>query len=74
MAAISHHSQPGLVVARAAALLMVDESRHGEAIYISDGKYKEIEKAVLAPAFEVIKGAGNPSDDEILERILALAG
>lgn len=53
---------------------MVDTSRNGEVIYVSDGKYKEIEKAVLGPAYQTIKGEGNPSDDEILERILGLAG
>jgi len=74
MKAISHQSQPTLVVARAAAYLMVDTSRNGEVVYVSDGKYKEIEKAVLWPAYKTIKGEGNPSDDEILERILGLAG
>jgi hypothetical protein len=74
MKGISHEAQASSVVARAAAYMMVDASRHGNVIYVSDGKYKEIEKAVLWPAFESIKGEGNPSDDEILERILALAG
>ena len=74
MKGISHEAQPGLVVARAAAYLMVDASRQGNVIYVSDGKYKEIEKAVLGPAYESIKGEGNPSDDEILKRILGLAG
>ncbi|KAH8649745.1 putative 15-hydroxyprostaglandin dehydrogenase [Tricladium varicosporioides] len=74
MKAISHEAQPTLVVARAAAYMMVDTSRDGEVIYVSDGKYKEIEKAVLAPAYETIKGEGNPSDDEILARIFGLAG
>jgi hypothetical protein len=52
--------------------MMADSARHGEVIYVSDGKYSEIEKAVLWPAYESIKGEGNPSDDEILRRILAL--
>ncbi|KAL3421927.1 short-chain dehydrogenase [Phlyctema vagabunda] len=73
MKGVSHESQPSLVVARAAAHLMVDTSRNGDVIFVSDGKYKEIEKTVLAPAYETIKGAGNPSDDEILKRILGLA-
>lgn len=71
MKAVSHESQGPEVVARATALLMADKSRHGELIYISDGKYKEIEKAVLYPAFQGILGDG-PSDDEILRRIYAL--
>ncbi|EED21069.1 hydroxyacyl dehydrogenase, putative [Talaromyces stipitatus ATCC 10500] len=73
MQGISHEAQPGLVVARCVAYLMSDTSKHGEAIYVSDGKYKEIEKAVLSPTFKTsILGEGNPNDDEILERMLAL--
>jgi hypothetical protein len=73
MKGISLEVQEPLVVARAVAYLMVDPSRHGEVIYVSDGKYKEIEKAVLWPALENIKGEGNPSDDEVLERIMEFA-
>lgn len=73
MKGISHEAQSPLVVARVVAYLMVDSSRHGEVVYVSDGKYKEIEKAVLWPALERIKGEGNPSDDEVLERIMGLA-
>jgi hypothetical protein len=51
---------------------MTDKSRHGDVIFVSEGKYKEIEKAVLAPAYESIKGEG-PSDDDVLAKILALA-
>ncbi|KAL7943589.1 short chain dehydrogenase/reductase [Trichoderma barbatum] len=72
MREISHVSQPALVVARAVAYLMADASRHGDLIYIADGKYKEVEKAVLLPAYETIKGEGNPSDDDILKRLLEL--
>ncbi|PQE22011.1 hypothetical protein CJF30_00010026 [Rutstroemia sp. NJR-2017a BBW] len=72
MKAVSHQSQSPEVVARATAYLMADSSRHGEAIYVSDGKYKEIEKSILYPAYETIRGDGNPSDDEILARIFAL--
>lgn len=71
MKGISHQAQDGLVVARAAAYLMVDASRQGNAVFVGDGKYKEIENAVLLPAYNSIKGDG-PSDDEILGRILAL--
>ncbi len=74
MKAISHEAQPTLVVARAAAYLMVDASRHGDVIYVSDGKYTEIEKGVLWPAYLSIKGEGNPSDDEVLARMSGLAG
>lgn len=72
MKGASHKAQSTLVVARAVASMMVDSSRHGDVIYVSDGKYTEIEKAVLWPAYKSIKGDENPSDDEILRRILAL--
>lgn len=73
MKGIKHEAQPTLVVARAVASMMADSSRQGNVIYVSDGKYTEIEKAVLWPAYLSFKGEGNPSDDEVLERILALA-
>jgi hypothetical protein len=73
MKGAAHEAQSTLVVARCVAYMMVDASRHGEVIYVSDGEYTEIEKAVLWPAYESIKGEGNPSDDEVLRRILALA-
>ncbi|KAJ4863505.1 short chain dehydrogenase domain-containing protein [Trichoderma breve] len=72
MRAISHVPQPALVVARAAVYLMADTSRQGDAIFVADGQYKEIDKAVLLPAYETIKGEGNPSDDAVLKRLLEL--
>lgn len=72
MAAINHHTQPASVVAKAVAHLFVNQSRQGDIIFISEGKYTEIEKSILLPAYNTIKG-DSPSDDEILERILALA-
>lgn len=61
------------MVARCVVSMMVDASRHGDVIYVSDGKYTEIEKTVLAPAYNTVKGHGNPSDDEVLKRIFAFA-
>ncbi|TVY44896.1 hypothetical protein LOCC1_G006802 [Lachnellula occidentalis] len=50
-----HQSQPSLAVARAVAYMMADASRQGNVV----------------PAYEKVKGAENPSDDEILKRMLA---
>jgi hypothetical protein len=50
---------------------MVDKSRHGDLIFACDGKYTEIEKAVLAPAYATIKGDGL-SDDAVLAKVMAL--
>ncbi|KAK6836628.1 hypothetical protein PG987_007123 [Apiospora arundinis] len=63
--------QPASAVARAAALLMVDTSRHGNLLHVACGKYKEIDDAVLLPAFETIKGS-YPAEDDVLERLLAV--
>lgn len=71
--AVNYDAQSTDVVARGAAYLFVDEKRHGEVVFVCEGKYKEIEKAILAPAYEKVKGEG-PSDDEVLARIFALAG
>jgi hypothetical protein len=71
--AVDYNAQSTEVVARGAAYLFVDEQRHGEVVFVCEGKYKEIEKAILAPAYEKVKGEG-PSDDEVLARIFALAG
>ncbi|KAF1925216.1 NAD(P)-binding protein [Didymella exigua CBS 183.55] len=71
--AVNYDAQSTDVVARSAAYLFVDKKRHGEVIFVCEGKYTEIEKAILAPAYEKVKGDG-PSDDEVLARIMALAG
>ena len=74
MKGILHKAQAPLVVARCVAYLMADTSRHGNVIYVSNGKYMEIENMVLWPAYETIKGEVSLSDDEVLKRIFALAG
>ena len=71
--AVNCDAQSTDVVARAAAYLLVDEQRHGDVVFVCDGKFKEIEKAILAPAYEKVKGDG-PSDDEVLARVFALGG
>ncbi|KAE9966853.1 hypothetical protein EG328_004364 [Venturia inaequalis] len=73
MQGVNHRSQDGSVVARCAIHLMLDATRNGEAVFVADGRFVEVEKAVLAPAYEGIKGVG-PSDDEVFARILALSG
>lgn len=73
MEGAKHRSQDGSVVARCAAYLMLDKARNGEAVFVADGKFVEVDKAILQPAYEVIKGE-SPSDDEIFRRILALSG
>jgi hypothetical protein len=50
---------------------MATKKRHGDLIYVCEGKFKEIEKAILAPAYQSIKGA-SLSDDEVLAKVQAL--
>jgi NAD(P)-dependent dehydrogenase (short-subunit alcohol dehydrogenase family) len=73
LAAVSQDCQPASVVARAAIFLMADKTRHGDVIFVCDGKFTEIEKAVLAPAYESIKGDAL-SDDAVLAKVYALGG
>ncbi|ORY60842.1 uncharacterized protein BCR38DRAFT_459805 [Pseudomassariella vexata] len=70
MQGLGLEAQPGSAVARAAAYMMVDASRQGQVIYCAHGKYKEVDEAVLLPAYDAIKGEGNISDDEALKRIM----
>lgn len=63
--------QPASAVARAASLLMADTSRNGHMIHVQGGKYKEIDEAVLLPAFKSILGDGRPSEDEVIRRLQA---
>ncbi|KAJ4387366.1 hypothetical protein N0V93_007957 [Gnomoniopsis smithogilvyi] len=66
--------QPASAVARAAALLMADSSRNGQAIHVQCGKYQEIDEAVLFPAVDKIRGLNYPSEDEVLRRALTVLG
>lgn len=65
--------QPASAVAKGAALLIADNSRHGHVIYIERGKYKEIDEAILIPAHaNQIIGKDYPFEDEVLARMMAL--
>jgi NAD(P)-dependent dehydrogenase (short-subunit alcohol dehydrogenase family) len=69
--AVSESCQSPDVVARAVAYLMASKSRHGDLIFVCNGRFTEIEKAVLAPAYEAIKG-DSLSDDAVLAKVMAL--
>ncbi|KAK1448646.1 short-chain dehydrogenase [Colletotrichum melonis] len=72
MAKIGVEIQTAEAVARGAAYLMADTSRNGNVIHVQLGKYKEIDEAVLLPAFESIKGPDYPGEDEVLRRLQEL--
>ncbi|RYP48178.1 hypothetical protein DL768_005878 [Monosporascus sp. mg162] len=69
METIGVELQPASAVARAAAYLMVDGSRQGHVIHVQRGKYKEIDEAVLLPAFDSIRGKDYPVEDDVLRRL-----
>ncbi|KXH68547.1 short-chain dehydrogenase [Colletotrichum salicis] len=72
MAKIGVEIQTAEAVARGAAYLMADTSRNGNVIHVQLGRYKEIDEAVLLPAFESIKGPDYPGEDEVLRRLTEL--
>ncbi|KAI4599244.1 hypothetical protein KJ359_002203 [Pestalotiopsis sp. 9143b] len=65
--------QPTSAVARAALLMMAEPARHGQVVYVGRGRYKEIEAAVLLPAFESIKGDDYPSEDDVFRQLSEIA-
>ncbi|KAF3761384.1 NAD(P)-binding protein [Cryphonectria parasitica EP155] len=67
-------TQPAEVVARAAALLMADEKRHGELLYVAKGKVKEIDEAVLMPTYYGIVGGRGQTEDDDFARMLQAEG
>lgn len=71
MDAINVEVQPASAVARAAALLMADTKRNGQAIQCQQSKFKEIDEAVLLPIAADIRGPDYPAEDEVLERAFA---
>lgn len=70
MAKIGVELQPTSAVARAAALLMADTSRHGQNIHVQCGKFKEIDEAVILPVAEAIRGPDYPAEDWVLARAM----
>ncbi|KAI6900174.1 hypothetical protein KC318_g8514 [Hortaea werneckii] len=58
------------VVAKAAALCMVDQARQGQLIYSRGGVHREVEEEVLMPAGREIVGKGGQGDDAMLERMM----
>lgn len=68
--AVGVEVQPASAVAHAVALLMADEARNGQALHVQQGKFKEIDEAVLLPAADAIRGPDYPTEDEALRRAL----
>lgn len=63
-------TQTPAVVAKSVALLMADETRHGQLIYSAQGEFSEIEESVLLPAAERV--VGDMSEDLVLTKLQAI--
>lgn len=66
--------QPAAAPARAAILLMADESRNGHLLHIARGKSKEVEEPINIPTAQEIIGKDQPTEDETLMKMLVLMG
>ncbi|KAI1253752.1 hypothetical protein MGN70_004145 [Eutypa lata] len=62
------------VVARGAALLMADDTRKAHLLRIDQGKYEEIDEAVLLPAYERIVGEAVMEDATLARMMEAMGG
>ena len=62
--------QSPLNVGRGAVGLMADEKRNGHLVHIAQGRYKEIDEAVLLPAFRGILGDKFELEDTTLMRMM----
>ncbi|KAK8137144.1 hypothetical protein PG984_005084 [Apiospora sp. TS-2023a] len=62
---ISDNVVSGTAVARGAAHLMADITRHGHVVYVDNGRYREIEEAVILPAYRSIIGESEADDDAL---------
>lgn len=52
--AIHVTAQPTMAVARAAAVLMADAARDGQLIHVAEGRYQEVDEALLLPACDAL--------------------
>lgn len=66
---IGVYTQPPDAVARAAAMLMADESRRGHLIHVDHGLYKEIDEALLLPAYKTLPHKDTINEDEAMGRM-----
>ncbi|KAK7741073.1 hypothetical protein SLS62_010931 [Diatrype stigma] len=76
LAQLGEPLQSPAAVARGAALLMADGARQGHVLHIARGRYKEVEEAVLLPAYEkdVLYEDTNIEDDTLRRVLDALGG
>ncbi|KAJ2972491.1 hypothetical protein NUW58_g9174 [Xylaria curta] len=63
------YTQSSDVVARAAAMLMADESRSGHLIHVDRGVYKEVDEAYLLPAFDSLMHKDTANEDDTFWRV-----
>lgn len=76
MASIGVDPQEPVVVGRAAAYLMADESKKGQMIHVAKGKYREVEESIMLPAAEKVVDVENGGimEDDTLAKIIEAMG
>jgi hypothetical protein len=76
MQSIGVEPQEPILVAKGAAFLMADESRKGQMIHISKGRYREVEESIMLPAAERVVGVenGEVMEDDTLAKIIEAMG
>ena len=75
IASVGIDPQEPILVGRAAAYLMADETRAGQMLHVANGVYREIEEAILLPAAEEVvdvKNGGIMEDDTLAAIIKAM--
>jgi NAD(P)-dependent dehydrogenase (short-subunit alcohol dehydrogenase family) len=70
LAKLGVYTQPPEAVARAAAVLMADGARRGHLVHVDHGLYKEIDEAVLLPAYESLPHEDTTNEDEAMGMLL----
>ncbi|KAI0441845.1 short chain dehydrogenase [Xylaria telfairii] len=67
---IGVYTQPPDAVARAAAMLMADESRRGHLIHVDHGIFKEVDEALLLPTYDTLPHKDTVNEDEAMGRMV----
>lgn len=76
MESVGVETQEPVLVGRAAAYLMADETKKGQMIHVAKGKYREVEESIMLPAAEKVVDVENGGimEDDTLAKIIETMG